>query len=132
MHIQIEGISKSYKGQVVLDQINVEFVEGKIYCLIGKNGAGKSTLFNLLGGLIRHEGGRIKYDGAAFQDLPVATKQKLGLMTETSSLIEDLTAFQYLDLIGRFYGLKQAYREERIGKWMSYFSPMRKTFIKKR
>jgi simple sugar transport system ATP-binding protein len=55
-------VSKSYYGNVVLDNINFEVHEGEIHALIGENGAGKSTLMNILFGMpvIHTTGG---YDG---------------------------------------------------------------------
>jgi ABC-type multidrug transport system ATPase subunit len=132
MHIQVKGVSKSYRKNRVLNQINLELQEGNLYCLIGRNGAGKSTLFHILGGLIRPDEGQVLYNGTLFEGLSVEVKQKLGLLTEASGLVEDLTATQYLGLIGRFYRLNPLHREEQIEKLVGYFFPDRDAIRKKK
>ena len=48
MKLILENLTKEYGNNLVLDDINFEFEQGKIYGLIGRNGAGKTTLFNCL------------------------------------------------------------------------------------
>nr|WP_261807272.1 ATP-binding cassette domain-containing protein [Lapidilactobacillus luobeiensis] len=64
MMIELTGLSKQYKRQVVLAQANASFTEPqKIYALIGPSGSGKSTLFNILFALITIIKATINYWG---------------------------------------------------------------------
>ena len=47
-NIKISGLVKKYGSNKVLDNIALEFEEGKIYGLLGRNGAGKTTLLNCI------------------------------------------------------------------------------------
>lgn len=57
--VQIRGLSKIIKGNIVLDNINLNIEKGKIYGLVGRNGSGKSILFKSISGLIRPTKGTI-------------------------------------------------------------------------
>ncbi|MBQ7223854.1 MAG: ATP-binding cassette domain-containing protein [Erysipelotrichaceae bacterium] len=58
MELVIEKLRKSYGDNLVLDDIDFRFEEGKIYGLLGRNGSGKTTLFNCLDELIPYDSGR--------------------------------------------------------------------------
>lgn len=59
--IKINNLSKTYCNKLVLDNINLEITEGKIYGLIGRNGAGKTTLMKILSDQIINYQGEIYY-----------------------------------------------------------------------
>lgn len=65
MRLIAEGLSHSYDGMQVLDDISLELPAGRITCLCGPSGCGKSTLLRLLGGLERPSSGTVLQDGAA-------------------------------------------------------------------
>ncbi len=46
--IKVENLSYSFKNQKILDDINIDFHENKIYGLLGKNGARKTTFLNII------------------------------------------------------------------------------------
>ena len=48
MNLYVKSISKSIKGEKVLDDISYTFESGKIYGIYGKNGSGKTTIMNVL------------------------------------------------------------------------------------
>ncbi|HJJ23404.1 MAG TPA: ABC transporter ATP-binding protein [Nitrosopumilus sp.] len=59
----ISDIRKHFGGHTVLDGIDMEIEEGKIYQLIGPNGSGKTTLINVISGMLKPDGGKIVFDG---------------------------------------------------------------------
>ncbi len=61
--LSISGIRKHFGGITVLDGINMELEEGKLYQLIGPNGSGKTTLINVVSGLLKPDEGTITFDG---------------------------------------------------------------------
>ncbi len=61
--LSISGIRKHFGGITVLDGINMELEEGKLYQLIGPNGSGKTTLINVVSGLLKPDEGKITFDG---------------------------------------------------------------------
>ena len=60
--IKIEGLSKKYDKEYVLDNLNCTIKDGSIYGLVGSNGAGKSTLLRLINGIFKADKGSILID----------------------------------------------------------------------
>ena len=56
---KLENIKRSYQDKVVLENISLEFEQGKIYALVGENGSGKSTLLETLGLLEAPQQGKV-------------------------------------------------------------------------
>jgi ABC-2 type transport system ATP-binding protein len=126
MNIKVQNVTKSYDKLLVLNNINLEFKEGETYCVIGKNGAGKSTFFNIVSGLLHADSGDILFDDKSYKQLPNYIKKKTGLLNNVSSLIQELTAYQYLSLIAQFYSINKNDREEKIEKMFAFFFPDKK------
>jgi branched-chain amino acid transport system ATP-binding protein len=61
--IAVTGVSKRFSGVQAVSNVSFNMAEGEILGLIGPNGAGKTTLFNLLGGVISPDDGRIELLG---------------------------------------------------------------------
>ena len=61
--LDVEGLSKRFKGVVASDKVQFDVSEGELHAIIGPNGAGKTTVFNLLNGFLRPDQGEILIDG---------------------------------------------------------------------
>lgn len=94
--VQIQGLSKSFNGQAVLNNLDWQIAPGSIVGLLGRNGAGKSTLIECLLGLRDVDGGQSSLYGEAAGQLSVATRARLGYVPQRSDLFEWLTARQML------------------------------------
>lgn len=62
MNIKFENINKSYKKNIILENINIELETGKIYALVGKQGTGKSTFLKMISRKVIPTSGVILYD----------------------------------------------------------------------
>ena len=60
--LEIKHLSKSY-AQKVLSDVNFTLEAGEVHALLGENGAGKSTMLNIIGGIVKADGGEILIDG---------------------------------------------------------------------
>lgn len=58
--VELKNVSKSFKGQIVLQDISLSLHQGTIVGLLGANGAGKSTLMKILSGLLKQDFGSVK------------------------------------------------------------------------
>jgi branched-chain amino acid transport system ATP-binding protein len=101
--LELEGVSKSFGGLVVIDNLDLVVHENEIVSVIGPNGAGKTTLFNLITGIYPPEAGKIRLDGESLVGLPphkiasrgaARTFQTLRLFLNMS-VIENVMASQY-------------------------------------
>jgi ABC-type branched-subunit amino acid transport system ATPase component len=63
MSVGVRGLSKRFGGVIAVDDLDVEFVPGRINGLIGPNGSGKTTMFNIVTGMIPADSGEVTLDG---------------------------------------------------------------------
>lgn len=78
--LSISGITKSFGGHTVLDGVDMEIQQGKIYQMIGPNGCGKTTLINVISGLLKPDSGKIIFDGADITNEGLYETYKKGLV----------------------------------------------------
>jgi ABC-type branched-subunit amino acid transport system ATPase component len=67
--LELRGVSLSFGGLRVVDELDLHVDEGEIVSVIGPNGAGKTTLFNLITGIYRPQSGDIVFDGESIVGL---------------------------------------------------------------
>ena len=77
--LELEGLTKSFGGLRVIDDLDLLVNEGEVVSVIGPNGAGKTTLFNLITGIYRPDEGEIRLDGRNVVGLAPNKITKLGV-----------------------------------------------------
>jgi len=77
--LALHSVAKSYGALKVTDSISLSVTEGEVLGILGPNGAGKTTLFNLIGGEVRPDAGRIEFDGTDITTLPPHRRCHLGI-----------------------------------------------------
>ncbi len=98
MIIEIKNLKKSFKENIVFDNVNVSFETGKIYGIVGKNGSGKSVFLKLLCGFYYPTSGTILFDKTNYINEKSFPKELLALI-EKPSFFPDLTAFENLKVL---------------------------------
>ena len=78
--LSISAVSKHFGGLTVLDGVDMELEEGKLYQLIGPNGSGKTTLINVVSGLLKPDDGKIIFDGNDITQKGLFDTYKTGLV----------------------------------------------------
>ncbi len=73
--INLEHISKSFDGSVVLDDLNLYIRENEFLTLLGPSGCGKTTTLRLIGGFETPDSGRVVFDGTDITSLPPNQRQ---------------------------------------------------------
>lgn len=98
--LAIEGVSRSFRGFLAVDDVSLELHAGELRGLIGANGAGKSTLLHLIYGRLRADRGTIRFGGADVTHLPAHQRARLGmgLVLQVTSVFPDLTVDENLQL----------------------------------
>ncbi|MFW6111075.1 MAG: ABC transporter ATP-binding protein [Thermoproteota archaeon] len=120
--IKVEGLTKEFDSLVAVDHLSFEIKEGEVFGLLGPNGAGKTTTIRLLGCLISPSEGTATVGGYDIIQHPVQVREKVGILTETPSLYERLTALENMDFFAEAYGLTNPQaKRERIGELLRFF-----------
>ncbi len=101
--ISIQGLSKAFAQQTVLNQLDWQIEAGSIVGLLGRNGAGKTTLIECLLGLRENNAGEVKLFGESNQQLSTETKAKIGYVQQSADLFEWLTPRQMLRYFKALY-----------------------------
>ena len=70
-HVTVRGLSKSFAGQPLYTNFNLDLPRGKIVSIFGPNGCGKSTLMNMIAGLVPLDAGEILFDGKSLKDTQI-------------------------------------------------------------
>ena len=78
--LSISGITKHFGGLTVLDGVDMDIEEGKLFQLIGPNGSGKTTLINIISGLLKPDNGKIIFDGNDITQKGLLDTYKTGLV----------------------------------------------------
>ena len=89
--------------EIVLNDINLQVIEGSIYGFLGPNGAGKTTTLRLLLGLLKKQQGEISIFGKPFEGNRVAILKNIGSLIESPSIYGHLTAYENLLLLQKIY-----------------------------
>lgn len=96
--IQVKNLSKTIKGQLILDNINLELEYGRIYGFVGPNGSGKSMLLKSICGFIHPDTGSIVIDGKVLgQDLDFP--EDIGIIIDKPAFIPYLSGLENLKIL---------------------------------
>ena len=112
--IEANRLRKSYGEQVVLDGIDLDVAEGKIFALLGPNGAGKTTVVNILSTLIRADDGEMSVASHDLDRDPDGVRGAIGVTGQFSAVDDLLTGEENLILmadlnhLGRSEGRRRA------------------------
>jgi len=99
--------------------VSLDIAEGEFFGLLGPNGAGKSTLMNILSGYLEADAGRATLDGELLANENQAARLNMGLVPQSISLYEDLSAEKNLEIFGRLYRIPSKILKERIEFWLN-------------
>ena len=96
--IEVQGVSKRFGANQVLNDISAVFRKGTVNMVIGKSGSGKSVLAKCIVGLHVPDEGRVLYDGRSFHELDKEQKrqvrQEIGMLFQSSALFDSLNVME--------------------------------------
>jgi ABC-type multidrug transport system ATPase subunit len=102
--VHIEGLQKSYKNVLALQNISVDIKPGELFGFIGPDGAGKTTLFRILASLILPEKGVVQLMGFDVVQHYKEIRHRIGYMPGRFSLYQDLTVEENLRFFAGVHG----------------------------
>ncbi|HUG82719.1 MAG TPA: ABC transporter ATP-binding protein [Bryobacterales bacterium] len=103
--IRIRNLSKRFGDKVALNGLNLAVPRGSFFGFLGPNGAGKTTTIHILTGVLEADSGQVEV-----LDMPVPRKadlikQVIGVVPDDSVLFDRLRGLEFLEFVGRIYGL---------------------------
>ncbi len=104
--IDVEGLTKSFGGRKVVDDLTLSVERGHIRGFLGPNGSGKTTTIRMLCGLLTPDSGEGRCLGFDIRTQQEEIKRRIGYMTQGFSLYRDLTIRENLEFVARIYGLE--------------------------
>lgn len=119
--IKIVDLHKSYGLLKAVDGLSVQVKQGSFFGFLGQNGAGKTTTIKMLMGLSEPDSGTISILGLPMPEESLAIRKIIGLVPDDSLLFDYLTGAEYLEFIGRLYGLAQPVAKSRAGELLGLF-----------
>jgi ABC-2 type transport system ATP-binding protein len=106
--IQISSLTRRFGEKNAVDHLTLDVHAGEIFGFLGHNGAGKTTTVRLLNGVLEPTSGRAKVLGLDAQTDGPAVRARTGVLTETPSLDERLTARDNLSFYADLYSIPRA------------------------
>jgi len=124
--LSVERLAKSFGGVVAAREVTFTLEAGRLVAIIGPNGAGKSTIFNMVGGQLAPDEGRVVLAGQDITGLPPRRIWRLGLartfqvaQTFLSLTVVENVQMAFLSVHGRtrawWYPMRDLYRDEALG-----------------
>ena len=112
--IEAEHLTLRFGSFTAVRNVSFSIPKGEIFGFLGSNGCGKTTTMKMLTGLLTPTEGEVRLFGEPLDAKDLATRQKVGYMSQAFSLYGELTVRQNLDLHARLFHLPDTRIPERI------------------
>jgi ABC-2 type transport system ATP-binding protein len=114
MSIQVKNLTKIYGLQKAVNNISFEVGKGEIVGFLGPNGAGKSTTMKIATSYVPPTEGQVIVGGFDVVSHSIDVRRITGYLPEHNPLYLDMYVHEYLQFIGRLYGLRGASLKNRV------------------
>jgi len=118
--ISTDGLTRRFGELVAVQDVNLRVAPGQFFGFLGPNGAGKSTTIKMLTGLLAATAGRIEILGLSLADSALEVKRQIGVVPEGMALFGRLTGAEYLNFVGRMYGLERETAAKRAAELLEF------------
>jgi ABC-2 type transport system ATP-binding protein len=118
--IATENLTRRFGELLAVDRVNLTVAPGQFFGFLGPNGAGKSTTIKMLTGLLAPSEGRITILDTDLAEDPLGVKRQIGVVPEGLALFGRLTGTEYLNFVGRMYGLDRKTAAQRAAELLDF------------
>jgi ribosome-dependent ATPase len=112
--IRARGLTRKFGDFTAVDQVSFEIHRGEIFGFLGSNGCGKTTTMKMLTGLLPASAGEAELFGQRVDARDLATRKRVGYMSQSFSLYGELTVRHNLELHAQLFQLPAAQRQARL------------------
>lgn len=114
--IDIVNVTKKYGNHTAVDRLSLQLAEGEMFACLGPNGAGKTTTIKMIAGLLIPDAGSVTVCGHPMGRDGRQAKAQLAYVPEQPFLYDKLTGHEFLNFVGRMYGLDPEVIRRRSGE----------------
>jgi ABC-2 type transport system ATP-binding protein len=118
--ISTDGLTRRFGALTAVEDVNLRVAPGQFFGFLGPNGAGKSTTIKMLTGLLAPTAGRIEILGLDLATNSIEVKRQIGVVPEGMALFGRLTGAEYLNFVGRMYGLDRETAAKRAAELLDF------------
>ena len=118
--ISTEHLTRRFGDLVAVQDVNLRVAPGQFFGFLGPNGAGKSTTIKMLTGLLAPSSGRMQILGVDLTQDSVEVKRQIGVVPEGMALFGRLSGSEYLNFVGRMYGLDRSTAAKRSAELLDF------------
>jgi ABC-2 type transport system ATP-binding protein len=118
--IATQGLTRRFGDLNAVQDVNLSVAPGQFFGFLGPNGAGKSTTIKMLTGLLAASSGSIQILGLDLTKNSVEVKRQIGVVPEGMALFGRLTGAEYLNFVGRMYGLDRETAGKRTAELLDF------------
>jgi ABC-2 type transport system ATP-binding protein len=119
--IETTDLSRAFGAVQALNGLSLHVHEGEVFGMLGPNGAGKTTTVRLLNSVLSPSRGKARVLGLDPVTQGAALRQRTGVLTETPSLYERLTARENLTIFAKLYSVPAAQVAARVNEQLELF-----------
>ena len=119
--IAVRDLRKVYGDKAAVDGLTLTVPGGCFFGFLGPNGAGKTTTIRMLMGLAPPTSGAIEVLGYPMPDRAIEIKRRIGVVPDESVLFDRLTGGEFLEFVGRMYGLERGMAQDRARELLDLF-----------
>jgi ABC-2 type transport system ATP-binding protein len=119
--IELDTVTKTYGEKNAVDALTLRVPQGCFYGFLGANGAGKTTTIKMLMGLAAPTSGTLTLLGVPVAKDSFEVRRRIGVVLDDSLLFDRLTGREYLQFVGRIYGLDRDVVELRVRELLDLF-----------
>ncbi len=112
--VETSGLSKSFKGFMAVDKLDLNVPEGSIYGFLGPNGAGKTTTLKMLTGLTEPTGGNIRIYGREVSFGSHRNRTDIGFLPDVPNFYNWMTPVQFLKFTGELFSIDKKLLDNRV------------------
>jgi len=104
--VEAENLTVRFGDFAAVKDVSFRIAKGEIFGFLGSNGCGKTTTMKALTGLVEPAEGTTRINGRTVDARDMATRKRIGYMTQSFSLYSELTVRQNLDLHARLFDME--------------------------
>ena len=112
--VRVIGVSRRFGRTEAISDVSFDVEDGEVLGLLGPNGAGKTTTMRVMTGYLRPTTGSVVVAGVDMAHDPVAARQHIGYMPESSAVPTEMTVLAFLGYCARLRRVARAHRQKAV------------------